>query len=275
MIFHHYTSPNALAPSAIVQEIFSTMTVGSPFFTPSFFGSINASVSNTPVLIATSTASTTSSIASSTDKLVALTFDDGPYGTSTAAILSILESEHAKATFFLIGRNAVKYPDLVRRIYNDGDDIGNHSYGHLRTFANETKKEFAHDVDAAEAAISNALGDTVHPTLYRPPYGSVSEDMKQVLAKKGYTVVMWNIDTDDWDAERVTTGMIIDGILSNVTPNSIVLLHDGRDTHIDYPRTNTVNAIKPLIEGLRAKGYRLVTITELLAHTGTAGNFVH
>jgi peptidoglycan/xylan/chitin deacetylase (PgdA/CDA1 family) len=261
----HYSIPPAFNPAVIVQEIISTMR--SPLLQASSLQSTNPET----YMPAAS--------GSSTQKLIALTFDDGPYGTSTEEILSILESEHIHASFFLIGKNAEKYPDLVKRIYNDGDDIGNHSYAHLRTFSLETKEVFGKDVDTAEAAISDAIGihdnHIVHPTLYRPPYGSLSETMKGVLAAKGYHIIMWDVDVRDWDSEKISTDMIVNGILAKIKSGSIVLLHDGRDTRINYPRENTIHALKPLITGLREKGYEFVTVTELLERTGTAGTVVH
>jgi peptidoglycan/xylan/chitin deacetylase (PgdA/CDA1 family) len=224
----------------------------------------------------TSATTTSTTTVSNTPKLVALTFDDGPYGTSTEKILSILESEHAPATFFLIGKNAEKFPDLVKRMYADHDDVGNHSYGHSRGLADETSVDFSSDVDMAENAIIKAAGrntggnsgNTAHPTLYRPPYGSLSQTMTDVLKAKGYRTILWDIDTDDWDAEHISTSNIIDRIRKGLKPGSIILLHDGRDTHINYPRQNTIDAIKPVIDGLRAEGYEFVTVTELMARLG-------
>jgi peptidoglycan/xylan/chitin deacetylase (PgdA/CDA1 family) len=207
--------------------------------------------------------------------LIALTFDDGPYGQATVDILSILESEHVHATFFIVGKNAQKYPDIVKRIVADGDDIGNHSDDHSRTLPTESEADFTKNIQTAEAEIIKASGYKVHPTLFRPPYGAVSDKMLSTLGKNGFKTIFWDIDPRDWDAEHVSTPDIVHKVISEARPNAIILLHDGRDVQINYPRENTIHALKPIIETLKRGGYQLVTITELLAHQEAVGSVVH
>jgi peptidoglycan/xylan/chitin deacetylase (PgdA/CDA1 family) len=195
-------------------------------------------------------------------KEVALTFDDGPYGTPTSQILNTLEREHVPATFFLIGKNVKKYPSLAKREVADGDLIGNHTYDHAKNLASSTATFFQADLDKAEQIIASTTG--IHPTLFRPPYGNISNTMRDVLSKEGYRVVMWDVDTRDWDFANSSTTAVVNRVLSQVKPNSIILLHDGRDTHKGYPRSNTVNALPIVIADLKAEGYTFVTVDKLL-----------
>ena len=195
-------------------------------------------------------------------KEVALTFDDGPYGTPTSEILSTLETDHVPATFFLIGKNVEEYPSLAKREVADGDLIGNHSYNHSMHLASATDASFQSNLDEAEQIIASTTG--VHATFFRPPYGNLSLTMREVLAKEGYTIVMWNVDPRDWDFTNSSTTAVINRVLAHVKNDSIILLHDGRDTHVGYPRSNTVNALPTLINDLRARGYTFVTVDKLL-----------
>jgi peptidoglycan/xylan/chitin deacetylase (PgdA/CDA1 family) len=195
-------------------------------------------------------------------KEVALTFDDGPYGTPTTQILDTLESDHVPATFFLIGKNVEEYPELARREVADGDLIGNHSYDHAQNLAVLSAPLFQANLDEAEETIASATG--VHATIFRAPYGSVSPTMRAVLARQGYTIATWNVDPEDWNFTDSSSTAVVDRVLAHVQNNSIILLHDGRDTHVGYPRSNTVDALPILIADLKARGYTFVTVDKLL-----------
>jgi peptidoglycan/xylan/chitin deacetylase (PgdA/CDA1 family) len=203
-----------------------------------------------------------SAAASTQVKDIALTFDDGPYGGPTAAILNILENEQVPATFFLIGKNVAEYPILARREVADGDEIGNHSYDHATNLATMSSEAFLTNLTKAEDIIASTTG--THATLFRPPYGSISPTMRGVLQKEGYSVAMWTVDPKDWDFANSSSTAIIDRVLSHVKANSIILLHDGRDTHVGYPRSNTIDALPILIADLKAQGYTFVTVDTLL-----------
>ena len=207
----------------------------------------------------TSTEPVISDLATST-KLVALTFDDGPYGTSTAKILDILKEKSVHATFFIIGKNSLKFPQEVRRELAEGHQIGNHSNDHSMTLAKMTAHEFKRNLDTAEDAITSVSKTT--PTLFRPPYGSLSETMKTVLRLGGYSTVLWNVDPEDWDSTH-SNDQIVKSVVSAVKPGSIILMHDGRDTHVNYPRDNTIGALPVIIDQLRAKGYQFVFIDQI------------
>ncbi len=213
----------------------------------------------TPVLAAETSTSTS---ATSTPQLkeIALTFDDGPYGTSTADVLNILEREKVHATFFLIGKNVDEYPALAKREVADGDLIGNHSYDHSMKLASSSPASFELNLLRAELSIASSTG--VFPTIFRAPYGLMSDTMRQVLAKDGYHSYLWTVDMEDWN-QNVSSAAIIKGVLEQAKPDSIILFHDGRDTHVGYPRDNLINALGPIIYDLKEDGYTFVTVDKV------------
>jgi peptidoglycan-N-acetylglucosamine deacetylase len=178
---------------------------------------------------------------------VALSFDDGPSLTQTAAILEALDRLGARATFFEEGRHVRGSEALMRQILASGDEIGNHS--------------FHHPVDPGEAelastqeAIRAATGFT--PCLFRPPYGEVDPKEKAAARATGLELVLWTLDSED--DRHPGVGPIRVKVVRRSKPGSIVLLHDGGR----HPET--VQALPAIVEGLEARGFRLVTITELL-----------
>ena len=198
-------------------------------------------------------------------KYVALTFDDGPYGTSTREILNILKEKRVHATFFILGKNVQEFPDEAQREVQEGHEIGNHSYDHSMQLPQMAAADFSANLDRAESAIATSTG--LHATLFRPPYGALSPTMRQVLKTDGYSTVLWNVDPTDWDYANSPSDQIIQRVLKAVKPNSVILLHDGRDTQVDFPRDNTVNALPTLIDDLRAEGYEFLTVSELRARS--------
>jgi cellulose synthase/poly-beta-1,6-N-acetylglucosamine synthase-like glycosyltransferase/peptidoglycan/xylan/chitin deacetylase (PgdA/CDA1 family)/spore germination protein YaaH len=194
---------------------------------------------------------------------IALTFDDGPDPRYTPAILDELKAAHAKATFFVIGSQAEKYPDLLRRIYAEGHDIGNHTYTHPN-IAEISLTQLRLEVAATERLLETLIDRQSH--LFRSPYGEDSEPETQdqvrpveELAKLGYITVGMGIDPSDWT--RPGTRAIIDATLEQAKAGqgNVVLLHDsGGD------RSQTVAALPGLIGELRANGYELVTVSQLM-----------
>ena len=201
---------------------------------------------------------------------IALTFDDGPYGTSTAQILSILEQKHVPATFFVMGKNVERFPEEVQRMVRDGHLVGNHSYNHEKNLAELSREKFKANLDMTEEIITRTAG--TRPVLFRPPYGLMSETMKHVLEEAGYTLVLWNVDPRDWDYASSTASEIVQRVEKAAKPNAIILLHDGRDTHVNYPRDNTVAALPKIIDGLENKGYTFVTVDKIIS-SSTASKF--
>jgi peptidoglycan/xylan/chitin deacetylase (PgdA/CDA1 family) len=191
--------------------------------------------------------------------LVALTFDDGP-SIYTAQVLDTLAEYDIKATFFLIGRNVERYPELARRELAEGHAVGNHTYSHPMWAAIEDSRHLERELEGGALAIQRATG--FRPTLFRPPHGWRSPWMVQLACRDGYTVVTWSVSPDDW--RRPPAQVIANRVLQQVRPGMIVLLHDGLDMRVSPPMRNTLDALPALIEGLRAKGYRLVTVPELM-----------
>ncbi len=180
--------------------------------------------------------------------MVALTFDDGPNPNTTPQLLDTLKKYNAHATFFMLGTNVKYNPELVARVYQEGHEIGNHSWEH-KDFARMTDKdEIWANYQKADDAIFEACGHD--PTHVRPPYGSVSELYNKVVNRDS---ILWSIDTRDWESHDPKAIQAI--IEKYVNDGSVILLHD---IHID-----SVEAMETVIPMLQKKGYQLVTIDDL------------
>lgn len=198
----------------------------------------------------------------STTKNIALTFDDGPYGTSTEKILDILKQEKVHATFFVIGKNVDKFPALAQRIVAEGNLIENHSYDHSEKLTEMSATTFQKNIQKAEGTILSHTGQK--SKLFRPPYGNITAQMYGKLNDMGYKTVMWNTETQDWDDENSPAELIEKIIIQNAKPNDIILMHDGRDTKINYPRNNTIEALSYIIKQLKKEGYSFVTVDKIV-----------
>jgi peptidoglycan/xylan/chitin deacetylase (PgdA/CDA1 family) len=193
----------------------------------------------------------------STSKVVALTFDDGPYGTSTAQILHILEQENVPATFFVMGENVTKYPLLVKQMVADGDALGNHTEDHPFLSKLSTEQSLA-EIALTDQAIASTTGE--HTRLFRAPYGVLPKKTRQALLAEGYHIYLWNVDPTDWNYKHSPSDVIVSRVLSHEQNHMVIILHDGRDTHINYPRDNTVSALPKIIDALKRQGYVFVTV---------------
>ena len=194
-------------------------------------------------------------------KRIALTFDDGPYGTSTAQVLAILESKQIPATFFLIGQNVLKQPALVKQIVAQGNQIGNHSFDHALFLATMSRSSLDAELFKTQRVIASTTG--LLPHFYRPPYGKVSEAMLKEVEREGFVVVTWNDESRDWD-KAVSSTTIAANVIKAARPDGVILLHDGRDTQINYPRENMLGALPTIIDSLKTEGYEFVTLDMLL-----------
>jgi len=183
-------------------------------------------------------------------KCIALTFDDGP-GPYTQHLLDELAAKDVLATFFLIGQNAATLPDLVRKEVAAGHAIGNHSWTHPQLSA-MTSDEIADEVDRTAAAIKAAAGITTD--LMRPPYGATNDTVASVLKERGDAQILWNVDTEDWKNRNVA--ITTQRALAGAAPGAIMLMHDIHPT--------TVQAVPGIIDKLKAQGYTLVTVPQLL-----------
>lgn len=186
-------------------------------------------------------------------KLVALTFDDGPTTSGVDAVLPLLKRYNAKATFFLIGYEAVREPTLVKRIVASGHEVGNHSFHHRRMVL---KASAFHDQEIRRTdAVLKAAG-APKPAVFRPPYGKKLIGLPLAVARNGQQMIMW----DSGDPPDRDPKLYADKVLDQIRPGSITLIHPmygSRQTERD--------ALPLILKGLQQRGYRMVTVSELLA----------
>ncbi|WP_298618040.1 polysaccharide deacetylase family protein [uncultured Thermosynechococcus sp.] len=188
------------------------------------------------------------------ENVVALTFDDGPWGSSTRQVLQILKEEDVKATFFVLGKHALMYPHVLAEIVKAGHAVGNHSWSHpYKRVASEVAKQEIENTSALIAKQSQA-----QTRLFRPPGGNLTTGLVDYAKSKHYAIIMWSVDTHD-TRPNTTAADIVERALREVKAGSIILLHDGGGD-----RTTTRKALPTLIRRLRQKGYRFVTVPELL-----------
>ena len=188
------------------------------------------------------------------EKVVALTFDDGPHPRHTIDILDLLKKYDAKATFFVVGESAEKHPDVLLRQYNEGHEIANHTYTHpLKTTLEKLEKE----IEKTEDIIFSIIG--VHTELFRPVEGQYTDGLIKKVVKKGYKVIMWSWhqDTEDWKSPGVRK--IKNTVLKGAQPGNIILFHDGGGD-----RSQTVEALEVILPELQNQGYEFVTVSELM-----------
>ncbi len=188
------------------------------------------------------------------DMRIALTFDDGPHPRYTLQILDILAEYGIKATFFEVGENVRYYPDAAKRVAAEGHEIGNHTYTHPH-IKNLNEDQLREETMKCESAIIDITG--IKPKIFRPPEGVVDSAVKTWADRNGYSVVLWSVDTRDWAGTSVAE--MVKNIDNNVKPGSIILMHD----YVSR-RSHTIEALKQIIPLLLNKGYKFVTVSELL-----------
>ncbi|HEY9644996.1 MAG TPA: polysaccharide deacetylase family protein [Chroococcidiopsis sp.] len=189
----------------------------------------------------------------STEKVIALTFDDGPWPDSTVQMLDILRRYDVKATFFMVGLHLQEHPDLAKRVAADGHAIGNHSMNHRIDVVDAATA--AKEVNDQAQLIYDVTG--VKTMLFRPPGGFLDTGFSSYAQTQGYTVLMWSVDSQDYYG---SVPLLIDNVLTNAQPGGIVLMHDGGGD-----RSATLQALPQIITALKQQGYRFVTVPELLA----------
>ncbi|WP_026824607.1 LysM peptidoglycan-binding domain-containing protein [Exiguobacterium marinum] len=198
-----------------------------------------------------------------TSKVVALTFDDGADGANTNKILDILAKNNVKATFFLTGSGANNHPQYIKNIAAKGHQLGNHSYTHP-DFTKLTATQMKSELDRTEALITSLTGKTTKP-IFRAPFGAVNSAVLNGVGAAGYGyTIQWNIDTIDW--KGLTASQINTKVQTNIKPGSIVLMHTGAGA------PGTPLALPTMISQLKAKGYKFVTVSQLLAYQNTSTN---
>jgi peptidoglycan-N-acetylglucosamine deacetylase len=183
---------------------------------------------------------------------IALTFDDGPNATLTPKLLDLLAARHLKATFFVIGQNAADHPEILKRAVREGHEIANHSWSHpnLGKMSDDAVRR---ELQKTDDTITAAIGK--RPTLLRPPYGSITARQKKWIHDEfGYRIILWDVDPLDW--KRPGPSVVTARILKETKAGSIVLSHD-----IHPP---TIEAMPATFDQLMKKGFKSVTVTELL-----------
>lgn len=184
------------------------------------------------------------------DPWIALTFDDGPHRWYTSRILEVLENNRAKASFFLVGKLCIRYPELVQEIFTHGHSIGNHTFNHWNmTRLSEDRCLF--EWLACSESIENIIGEKTR--FCRPPGGKLNENVVRSAERGGMMLITWTINSLDCSGK--SSGELKDIILSRLEPGAIILLHDGFVT--------TLQALPDLIRIIREKGYKLVTLDEM------------
>jgi polysaccharide deacetylase family sporulation protein PdaB len=185
-------------------------------------------------------------------KNIALTFDDGPNPKTTPRVLNILEEQKVRATFFLIGQQAQRHPEVVKLIRQAGHQLGNHTYSHIKLngVPSETIKQ---ELEKTREILREITGET--PVLFRPPWGFFDPRSLAQIAQCKFNVVLWSVDSRDWS--RAGAGAIKGNIFAKVQNGSIILCHDDHD--------QLVEALPDIIKGLKEEGYQFITVSEMMA----------
>jgi peptidoglycan/xylan/chitin deacetylase (PgdA/CDA1 family) len=186
-----------------------------------------------------------------TPNAVALTFDDGPWPDSTAEVLRILTKAEVKATFFLVGKQVRRHPEIARAELRAGMTLGSHSFSHPQPFGALSKQDMRAEIDEGVAALAD-LG--VHSVLFRPPGGAIPPVVVSAARARGLRTIVWTVDPDDW-RRGTTADQIVQRVLQRAKPGSIVLLHDGGGD-----RSATVEALPHIIDGLKRRHLAFVTL---------------
>lgn len=186
-------------------------------------------------------------------KQVALTFDDGPDGKVTPAIIDILNKYKVKGNFFFLGSHVEAHPQVVKKAYNSGHLVLSHSYNHVE-LPKLTAKEIKIEIERAGNSIKSVIGK--EPAIIRTPYGETNKQVVEIAQQEGYSVVLWSIDTLDWSQKEASN--IVNNVMIHVRNGDIILMHS------DSKKTEAAKALPDLIEGLEEKGFEMVDLETLL-----------
>jgi len=219
--------------------------------------SVNGPVPQNPDMRLSSEFSGISSVSissgSRSQKLIALTFDDGPNPAHTPRLLDMLRRRNVKATFYVIGERAANHPDIIRRIVTEGHEVGNHTWTHpnLKKLSDDAVRR---ELNKTRDAIVSACG--VQPRTMRPPYGAMFQKQREwVYREYGYPTVLWDVDPLDW--KKPGSSVVAQRLISGARNGSILLVHDLHGSSVD--------AIPQTIDTLLRQGYQFVTVSQLIA----------
>jgi len=192
------------------------------------------------------------------EKQVALTFDDGPHPVNTPQVLDILKEYGVKGTFFVTGNNAERYPDLIKRIVDEGHTLGNHTFAHP-DLAKLSEADVLNELSRTQRAVDKALGRHYELEQVRPPYGSMDAEVKSAIAKNDDTAILWNVDSNDWrhkDDDAKILDNIFAGSSSVYVRGGVILFHD------IHPQT--VRVLDDVIERLQKEKFTITTTEAFL-----------
>jgi len=183
-------------------------------------------------------------------KHISLTFDDGPNPPHTSRILDILKRHKIKAIFFLLGHNVKLHPKTALRIKKQGHIIGNHTFSH-KDLKKSTKTEIKKQIIEAEKVFLGVLG--IKPALFRAPHGFYNKKASDIIKKRGYKIIGWDIEPEDW--KNPPAKIIADRVISEAKDKSIIVLHDGSNIRQGRSRRQTTTALEIIIKKLKNKGF--------------------
>lgn len=187
---------------------------------------------------------------------IALTFDDGPHGPKTEELLAVLRQAQVPATFFVVGKMADRYPQIIREIVRDGHELANHTYSHPN-LSRLSDEQVLNELEQTRAVLQRLTGQDTY--LFRPPGGDFSRRMVKLTAKAGYRMVLWTVLSRD--VAGATPAVMQRRILTGAEDNGIVLMHSGM--------MNTVKMLPEVIAHLKERGYHFVTVSTLFGLSRT------
>ena len=188
-------------------------------------------------------------------RVASITFDDGPNPVATPRILDVLQRERVKATFFILGRHADRWPELVKRVADEGHQVGNHGYYH-RKLHRRTPSYVRDDLSRGTESIERACG--VRPQVFRAPHGFRNPWVTPIARSLGQRTIGWSLGV--WDSARPGADEIVRRTMEGMRAGSILLLHDGDGYDEAGDRTQTAEALPGIIEGLRERSFGFVTL---------------
>jgi peptidoglycan/xylan/chitin deacetylase (PgdA/CDA1 family) len=186
------------------------------------------------------------------ENTIYLTFDDGPTPEITERVLEILDNHQIKATFFCIGDNVRKHPEIVQKILSKQHSVGNHTYSHLKGWKTKTKT-YISNTEACRMKL-NSQFTIQNSQIFRPPYGKITPWQSFKLRKLGYKIIMWDVLSKDY-AASISAEMCYENVIKNVSSGSIIVFHDSNKA-----KENVLNSLEKTIETLKSKGFKFEKI---------------